>query len=81
MNTRNIIIILVVIIVLGLGFYMFTKNNKEKLQPIEDVNSVQSIDNATKQDTTTAIEENIQDINLENSDSEFDSIDAEINKL
>jgi len=82
MNTKNIISILIVIIVIGLGFYMFTKNNKEKVRPtIEDVDSVQSIDTATKQDTTTVIEQNIQNINLENSDLEFDSIDTEINKL
>lgn len=78
----NLIIVLAVIIILIIVVVLTMKSrNKEVEQPLSQTNI--ELKNAVNSDTTKSINENLNNIDVENStvNTDLQSVDTELNKL
>ncbi len=78
MNTK-ILIVLVVIVIALLGVVYFSSEKGDDQNSME--NSNQSPANGTAIDTTSAINADIENIDLGDVDTEFQEIDQDLNSL
>ena len=85
-NKKNIIIgvVIVVLLLIGLGVWIWQgkKYKKDKDYPyMPNVQSLMEAQIETPQDTTSAINNDLNSINIESIDDSFKEIDADLNNL
>jgi len=82
-NTSNIVVISIVIILIVASIVAYSKNRNEAKIRQQSINQVDNgIKNALQSDTTESINNNLNNINIEDTtDTDLQTVDQELQKL